>query len=78
MTHPGQVLGPDARAKVTWRISSYSSSVGGSCVEAGPVSDGTCQVAVRHSHHPNGLALVIGQPSWAAFVDSVKNDELAL
>ena len=77
MTHPGQVLGPDARAKVAWRISSYSNSGGGSCVEAGAASDGTCQVVLRQSHHPNGLALVIGQPTWAAFVGGVKNDELA-
>jgi hypothetical protein len=77
MTHPGQVLGPDARAKVAWRISSYSDSGGGSCVEAGVVPDPTGRVAVRHSHHPNGLALVVGQRTWAAFVGGVKNDELA-
>lgn len=77
MTHPGQVLGPDARTKVTWRISSYSPNLGGSCVEVGAVSDATDRVAVRHSHHPNGLALVVGQPTWAAFVGGVKHDELA-
>jgi uncharacterized protein DUF397 len=77
MTHPGQILGPDAWARISWRISSYSPNGGGSCVEAGAVSDGTCRVAVRHSHHPNGLALVVGQPTWATFVGGVKNDELA-
>jgi Domain of unknown function (DUF397) len=76
MTHPGQVLGPDARAKVAWRISSYSNSGGGSCVEAGALADHTGRVVVRHSHHPNGLALVVGQPSWATFVGGVKNDGL--
>jgi Domain of unknown function (DUF397) len=76
MTHPGQVLGPDPRAKFAWRISSYSSSVGGSCVEAGAVPDATGRVAVRHSRQPNGLALVIGQPTWAAFIGGVKNDDL--
>jgi Domain of unknown function (DUF397) len=75
MTHPGQVLGPDARAKVAWRISSYSPNGGGSCVEAGALPDHTGRVAVRHSHRPKGLALVVEQPSWAAFVGSVKNDE---
>ncbi|MGH3813508.1 MAG: DUF397 domain-containing protein [Pseudonocardiaceae bacterium] len=75
MTHAGQVLGPDARADVAWQISSYSPNGGGSCVEAGPLSDATGQVAVRHSHHPDGLALAFGQPTWAAFVDGVKNDE---
>jgi hypothetical protein len=75
MTHPGQVLGPDARAEVAWRISSYSGNAGGNCVEAGAVADQTGRVAVRHSHHPNGLALVVSQHTWAAFVGGVTNDE---
>ncbi|MGH3936749.1 MAG: DUF397 domain-containing protein [Pseudonocardiaceae bacterium] len=75
MTHPGQVLGPDARAEVAWRISTYSNSGGGSCVETGNLPDHTGRVAVRHSHHPNRLALVLTQPSWAAFVGGVKNSE---
>ena len=77
MTHPGQVLGPDARAKVAWRISSYSPNGGGSCVEAGALADHSGRVAVRHSHHPDSLALVVGQRTWAAFVGGVKNDEFA-
>jgi Domain of unknown function (DUF397) len=77
MTHPGQVLGPEARAKVAWRISSYSNSFDGNCVEAGAVADRTGRVAVRHSHHPDGLALLVGQSSWAVFVGGVKNDEFA-
>ncbi|MGH3669525.1 MAG: DUF397 domain-containing protein [Pseudonocardiaceae bacterium] len=75
MTHTGQVLGPDTRAGVTWRISSYSPNGGGSCVEAGALPDPTGWVAVRHSHHPNGLALVVCQRTWATFVGGVKNDE---
>jgi hypothetical protein len=74
MTHPGQVLGPDARADVSWRISSYSPNGGGSCVETGVLPDHTGRVAVRHSHHPDGLALVLSQSTWATFVDGVKND----
>lgn len=34
------------------------------------------QVAVRHSHHPDCLVLVVGRPTWSTFIDSVKNDEL--
>ena len=75
MTHPGQVLGPDARADVTWRISTYSTNGGGNCVETGALPDHTDRIAVRHSHHPDGLALVFGQPTWAAFVEGVKNDK---
>ena len=29
MTHPGQILDPDARVGISWRISSYSSDSGG-------------------------------------------------
>ena len=77
MSHPGQVLGPDTWADIVWRVSSYSANVGGSCVEAGALPGTTRWVAVRHSHHPDGLTLVVGQPTWATFLDSVKNDELA-
>ncbi len=66
MTHTGQVLGPDVRAGVAWRISSYSTNNGGSCVEAGALPDDTGRVAVRHSHHPDGLALVVGRATSAA------------
>jgi Domain of unknown function (DUF397) len=75
MTHPGQVLGPNSRADVAWRISSYSANGGGSCVEAGALPDHTGRVAVRHSHHPDGLAFVFDQPTWAVFVDGVKSNK---
>jgi|AntDryMetagUQ889_1029465.scaffolds.fasta_scaffold12824_2 hypothetical protein len=78
MTYTGQVLGPDARAGVAWRISSYSTNSGGSCVEAGTLPDGTGRVAVRHSHHPDGPALVVGLEPWAAFLGGVKNSEFDL
>ena len=78
MTYTGQVLGPDARAGVAWRISSYSSNSGGSCVEAGALPDGTGRVGVRHSHHPDGLAFVFGRDLWTAFLGDVKNGEFDL
>lgn len=77
MTHTDQILGPDARARVVWRISTYSTSGDGNCVEAGALPDHSSRVAVRHSHHPDGLALVVGQPTWTTFIDNVKNDEFA-
>jgi hypothetical protein len=77
MAHRGQVFGPDARAKVVWRISSHSPSREGNCVEAGAVADQTGRVAVRHSHHPNGPALVVSQHTWAAFLGGVKHNELS-
>lgn len=75
MTHTGQVLGPDVRAGVGWRISSYSTNGGGSCVEVGALLDGTGRVAVRHSHHPDGVALVVGLDTWATFLGDVKNGD---
>lgn len=37
---------------VAWRISSFSANGGGgNCVEAGPLTDSTGRVAVRHSKH---------------------------
>ncbi|MGH3872116.1 MAG: DUF397 domain-containing protein [Pseudonocardiaceae bacterium] len=40
------------------------------------MTDHTGRIAVRHSHHPNGPALVVAQPTWATFLDGVRNDEL--
>jgi hypothetical protein len=74
----GQVLGPDARDEIFWRISSYSPSGGGNCVETGTLPDATGRVAVRHSHHPDGLALVVGRDPWATFLDSVRAGEFNL
>ncbi len=78
MTQTGQVLGTGDGAGVSWRISSYSSSADGSCVEAGARPDGTGRVAVRHSHHPDGLAIAFAHDTWAAFVGGVKKDEFGL
>jgi hypothetical protein len=74
----GQVLGTGDGAGVSWRISSYSSSADGSCVETSVVPDGTGRVAVRHSHHPDGLAVVFAHDTWVAFVGGVKKGELGL
>ncbi|MGH3931691.1 MAG: DUF397 domain-containing protein [Pseudonocardiaceae bacterium] len=74
MTHADQVLGPDARTEVSWRISSYSPNGGGNCVEVGVLLDATGRVAVRHSHHPHGPALICDHPTWAAFVKGARND----
>lgn len=63
-------------ARVAWRISSKSDAGGGSCVEAGPLNDGTGRVAVRHSHHrEDGPVIVYTKPEWDAFVAGVKDGE---
>ncbi|WP_336050108.1 DUF397 domain-containing protein [Streptomyces sp. CA2R101] len=51
-----------------WRKSSYSGSEGGDCVEVA-----TCPhaVHVRDSKDPDGPALTLSAPAWAAFLATV-------
>ncbi|MGH3687815.1 MAG: DUF397 domain-containing protein [Pseudonocardiaceae bacterium] len=46
-----------------------------SCVEAGPLRDGSGRVAVRHSHHPDGAAIVYTRAEWDAFTAGVRLGE---
>lgn len=70
-----QHLTPDELTAVTWHISSHSPDHGGSCVEAGPLNDGTGRVALRHSHHPDGAIVVYTADEWAAFTAGVRDGE---
>lgn len=60
---------------LTWRVSSYSSNVGGNCVEAGALADGG--FAVRDSTHRTGPALRFGRSAWHAFVTATKAGHFA-
>lgn len=60
---------------VAWHISTKSASNGGSCVEAGPLLDGTGRVALRHSKAPDAEVIVYTRAEWAAFVGGVKDGE---
>lgn len=62
-------------ARVAWRISTRSEASHASCVEAGPVDDGSGRVAVRHSHHPHGYVLAYGRAEWRAFTAGIKAGE---
>ena len=62
-------------ARVAWHISTYSDNGGGSCVEAGPLNDGTGRVAVRHSPHRDGAVIVYTADEWSAFLQGVRGDE---
>ncbi|GAB3956834.1 DUF397 domain-containing protein [Micromonospora vulcania] len=62
---------------VAWHISSKSDSNGGSCVEAGPVLDGSARVAVRDSKDRAAATLVYPADGWTAFVDGVKGGDFA-
>jgi hypothetical protein len=70
-----QHLSPGELTGIRWRVSSRSSSGGGQCVEAGPLSDGSGRVAVRHSHHPEGSVIVYTQAEWEAFLGGAKDGE---
>ena len=59
---------------VAWHISTKSDNGGGSCVEAGPMPDGS-GVAVRHSHYPDGPVIRYTPAEWRAFVEGVKGGE---
>lgn len=71
---PGAV-GPEELANVGWHISTRSEDNGMSCVEAGPLRDGSGRVAVRHSHHPDGAVLVYTRAEWEAFTVGVRLGE---
>ncbi|MBX7268224.1 DUF397 domain-containing protein [Micromonospora sp. Llam7] len=57
---------------IAWHISTYSDSNGGSCVEAGPVLDGSGRVAVRHSKARDAGTIVYPAEVWSAFLRGVK------
>lgn len=70
-----QELSPQELAGIRWKISSRSSSNGGQCVEAGPLTDGSGRVAVRHSRHPESSVIVYTRAEWTAFLAGAKDGE---
>lgn len=74
-TGTAQDLSAPELAGIRWKISSRSSNNGGSCVEAGPLVDGSGRVAVRHSHHPEGSVIVYTRAEWDAFLGGAKDGE---
>lgn len=70
-----QNLSAEEWSGIRWKISGRSQSNGGSCVEAGPLADGSGRVAVRHSHHPEGSVIVYTRAEWAAFLAGAKDGE---
>ncbi|RNL86403.1 DUF397 domain-containing protein [Halostreptopolyspora alba] len=70
-----QQSSPEELSGVAWRISSFSDNGGPTCVEAGPLVDGSGRVAVRHSHYPRGTVVVYARGEWAAFTAAVRAGE---
>lgn len=60
---------------VAWHISTYSADTNASCVEAGPLGDGSGRVAVRHSRTPDAATIIYSRHEWDAFVSGVKDGE---
>ena len=52
-----------------WRMSSYSVSNGGACVEVGTAD---LAVAVRDSKHPDGPQLAFPSDTWKTFTEQLK------
>lgn len=57
---------------VSWRKSHYSNPCG-SCVEMAQLADG--RIAIRHSRHPGGSALIYSRAEITAFIHGVKVGE---
>ncbi len=68
-------VGRDELANVGWHISTQRQDNGMSCVEAGPLRDGSGRVAVRHSHHPDAAVIVYTRAEWEAFTAGVRLGE---
>lgn len=56
-----------------WIKSTYSNGVGGECVEAATLADGT---AVRDSKHPSGPALAFPGAVWATFITGIRRNNM--
>jgi Domain of unknown function (DUF397) len=66
------MLNANERAAVAWHISTRSANGGGQCVEAGPMSDDSGRIAVRHSHRPHGDLLLFSATAWRGFLADIK------
>lgn len=61
--------------QVDWQISTQGTSDTGDYVEAGPLTDGSGRVAMRHSRYPDGPVIVYTPEEWEAFIGGVKDGE---
>jgi hypothetical protein len=70
-----QQLSAQELTGIRWQKSTRSPDNSGNCVEAGPLSDGSGRVAVRHSHHPDAAVIVYTRAEWDAFLAGAKDGE---
>jgi hypothetical protein len=62
----------DTLTGVTWRKARRSGKYG-NCIELAALDNGA--IALRHSRHPHGTALIYSRAELAAFLDSAKDGE---
>lgn len=70
-----QSTGHDELAGVAWHISTRSDNGGPNCVEAGPLSDGSGRVAVRHSRDRDGAVIIYTRAERDAFLAGARDGE---
>jgi hypothetical protein len=63
--------------EVAWHVSTKSDAGSGNCVEAGPILDGSGQVAVRDTKDRGGPVLVYTADSWTAFLAAIRTARLS-
>lgn len=61
--------------QAAWHISSFSADGGATCVEAGPLDDGSGRIAVRHSKNPDGPVVIYTREQWDMFLAAVKDGD---
>jgi len=66
---------PASEISAPWVKSSYSGPQG-NCVEVARLADGG--VAMRHSRHPDGPALVFTGAEWVAFLSGARDGEFEI
>ncbi|WP_019811594.1 DUF397 domain-containing protein [Saccharomonospora halophila] len=64
-------------APLVWKKSSYSGP-NGDCVEFAAVTDGSGDVLIRHSKHPDATTIRYTAAEWRAFLAGVKDGEFDL
>ena len=57
----------------SWRKSARSGPTGGNCVEVAFLDGG--DIAMRHSRHPDGPALIFTRAEWDAFLGGARDGE---
>ncbi|MEU7316499.1 DUF397 domain-containing protein [Streptomyces sp. NPDC007083] len=64
---------PEVADESAWIKSSYSNDTGGACLEVAVLEE---RVGIRDSKNKTGSAVLVSQPGWSSFVESVRSHDL--